>query len=541
MIERGRAALRDCDWLAAESSFDEARRSHESPDALDGLGQALYWQHRYAEALPLRERAYGLYRQQGDRRAAAMVAVRLAQLHGLIHGNAVAVNGWIAHAQRMLEGCDDCPEHGWLELFLGAICSDPTERERHARNAAELGRQFESPALEFEAIGYLGKARVERGAIEEGMTLVDEAVAAASSGLVDDPWAAGEIYCTLFHACEMAIDVQRCEAWLATVDGYVERTGELPISAICRMHYGGLLTAAGRWVDAERALVEALAIYQDSYRGTASEPMLRLADLRVLQGRLEEADRLLDGCEDNPAAALPRARLLLALGQPELASRTLRRHLPTGDCPLPAAPMVALQVDVSLARGDIGAARSLATQLLRLAEQTELASITGLSSRARGRVARATGDGEAAARHLDDALAAFVDAGAAYELAVTRFELAELLRDQSPEVARAEARTALRAFETLGSTRDADAAAHLLRRLGDTGRSRPRPAGALTMRQTEVLGLLAEGLSNAQIAERLFISPRTAEHHVGNILSALGLRSRAEATAFALRSSLVER
>lgn len=222
-----------------------------------------------------------------------------------------------------------------------------------------------------------------------------------------DPWAAGEISCTLFHTCEMAIDVQRAEAWLAVVDRYVDRTGELPISAICRMHYGGLLAAAGRWDDAERELVDALAIYQDTYRGTSSEPLLRLADLRVRQGRVEEAERLLDGYEDHPAAALPRARLLLARGHAELADRALHRLLPPGDCPLPAAPSMALQVDVRLARGDLGAARSSATQLVRLAERTGLASIAGLASRALARLAGAARDTDAATRHLEDAVACF--------------------------------------------------------------------------------------------------------------------------------------
>jgi DNA-binding NarL/FixJ family response regulator len=73
----------------------------------------------------------------------------------------------------------------------------------------------------------------------------------------------------------------------------------------------------------------------------------------------------------------------------------------------------------------------------------------------------------------------------------------------------------------------------------ESGASRPhdedQTLGGLTTREREVLALLAEGLSNREIAARLFITPKTVEHHVGHLLTKLDLKRRGEAAAFAAR------
>jgi DNA-binding CsgD family transcriptional regulator len=111
--------------------------------------------------------------------------------------------------------------------------------------------------------------------------------------------------------------------------------------------------------------------------------------------------------------------------------------------------------------------------------------------------------------------------------------------DQEPQL-----RAALTEFERLGARPLGALVARRLRELGVRGLARgPRPAtranpANLTARELEVLGLLVEGRSNRQIAEQLFISPKTASVHVTNLLAKLGAHSRLEAAALARRLGL---
>ena len=75
-----------------------------------------------------------------------------------------------------------------------------------------------------------------------------------------------------------------------------------------------------------------------------------------------------------------------------------------------------------------------------------------------------------------------------------------------------------------------------MRSLGSHERPTQRTVGGLTKREAEVLVLLGHGLTNPEIADRLYISRKTVEHHVSRLLAKLGLRSRAEAAVYATRA-----
>jgi DNA-binding CsgD family transcriptional regulator len=197
--------------------------------------------------------------------------------------------------------------------------------------------------------------------------------------------------------------------------------------------------------------------------------------------------------------------------------------------------VIELLGEAEIALGDSEAAVERGRALVARGAASNCQLIVGHGERLVGH-ALASADIPAACRHLEAALAAFVQAGIPYRAAQTRLLLARVLGQEDREVAGAEARVALSVFEDLGARRDADAAAALLRDLGvKAARTGPKNVGRLTRREQEVLALLGEGLSNPEIAARLFLSRKTVEHHVARILSKLGLRGRAEAAALAAR------
>jgi DNA-binding CsgD family transcriptional regulator len=134
-------------------------------------------------------------------------------------------------------------------------------------------------------------------------------------------------------------------------------------------------------------------------------------------------------------------------------------------------------------------------------------------------------------------VAGFDSSARSLHAGIARLELAQVFAATGDTAtASAEARGALAVFERLGATSLVDRALHLLRPLGTRARGRSDAAAAvgdLTAREAEVLDLVRQGLTNAEIGRRLFISAKTAEHHVGRLLAKLGVRTRTEAAALA--------
>ena len=102
-------------------------------------------------------------------------------------------------------------------------------------------------------------------------------MAAVAGGEVGSIDSVGEIYCRLLGACERATDVTRAERWMAAARRFVAWGDFVPPT--CRLHYGGILIAVGRWQEAEEELLGAARVFEDGYRGMRAAPLIRLAEL----------------------------------------------------------------------------------------------------------------------------------------------------------------------------------------------------------------------------------------------------------------------
>lgn len=539
LVEQGNAALRRGDSAAARAALHAAaERGGAGGDVLAGLAQADYLEHDHDAAIAGWERAYAAYRAEQDHVAAGRTAGHLAYMNGMMRGDRAVMNGWLARAETLMAGTEDTVAAGWVSHYKGMFENDSSVREARFRDALGSARHFGDPELELSALAYLGATLVHQDRTEEGMLLLDEALAALAGHEVDDFLVIQEVFCQLFAACEHANDIVRADQWIRVGETMAAQRNLPAVAAFCHAHYGGIMTVAGRWPDADLALTEAVRLFALGPRSQQRASLARLANLRVLQGRLEEAEQLLIGADlgSDPDVAAPTAALRLARGDHALARDVLEQALARVDEGRPAgARLLGLLVDVHLAAHCHDDAAVAAERLVEIARHHPTPFLRAIAALARGRVCLAVGTGDPQTC-LREALDGFAQAQMPADAALARLDLARVLADQHPEVAAAEARAAHDAFERMQAARQVDAAAAVLRSLGARTPSPRATAGVLTKREAEVLDLLGHGLSNPEIADRLYISRKTVEHHVGNVLAKLGLRSRAEAAAYATRS-----
>ena len=453
---------------------------HSRAVALAGLGEALWWLGDLRRSVECRERAYAEFRRTSDQIGAATVAMGLSITYRADLGNHPAARGWIARAERVVQGTDAGPLQGWLWMTRAYVTRDSdlpgalALQERALRFARDGG----DVDLELVTVGDLGVSLVAKGDVDEGLALVDEAMAGALGGERSRLITVVYTGCEMLVACDLAGDLDRASQWCKVVDRFVADYGCPFLYVECRTLYGSLLLAKGHWDRAERELAAALAMSADVAPGLHELALVRLADLRFRQGRIEEAEALLRGVRNDRASLLLVAAVRLARGEPAGQAALLERRARSLTTPcLDIPPVLAMLVDVHLAQGEVDDGTAAARRLAEVAATLRHRHPAGLAARASGRVAAARGDRDLAASEFERALDHFTALDLPYETARVRLELARVVAESQPGLAATEARTALAEFDRLGAAADADAAASLLRLLGVGRRARQDQVG----------------------------------------------------------------
>ena len=201
----------------APAAGEVARRvvEGESGVALEAQGAALYLDRQYAAAAGCYERSYVAYRRERQFLAAGRPARTVSWITGNVLGDWAVQSGWLGRARSVLaEVGEEGPEHGWALILQAFAEPDPDAREVLLRDAIAIGRRVSDPDVEFEALVCLGGVFLVTGRVEEGLVLIDEALAATCAGELAEIATVDSIFCLFFWACELVNDVPRADQWM---------------------------------------------------------------------------------------------------------------------------------------------------------------------------------------------------------------------------------------------------------------------------------------------------------------------------------------
>jgi DNA-binding NarL/FixJ family response regulator len=529
-LARAREAYANHDWPAAAAGYDSLSAANLSADDLAAFADAMWWLGNTEDRLRLGAASYDAFLAESRPANAAMAAVLLGILH-IARGDQPQGIGWIGRAGRLAEGLPECVVHGFM-LFLTAVegnlqAGKPTEAVVAARQLQELGRRLDEPDLVAMGIQAEGRALIKAGNTADGLALVDEAMVAVLEGRLT-PFTLGTLYCHTIAACHEVAELQRMvrwtdltEKWLGTLPVALPFGG--PFGGLCAVHRAQLHLLRGAWDESERSALQIVHLLDTSRLDYAAEAWYIVAESRRLRGdpAASEAYDEAHARGRNPQPG--RALLRLAHGDAEGAARSMRSALvAAGADPLRRAPLCAAAVEIALAAGRPQESDVAAAELHETASTYATSGLKAMAASARGAALLANGRPEEALPVLREAFRDWQELGAVYEAARACVLLAQAYRNVGDEESAAsEEALANATFERLGARRAA----------------REAPDG-LTTRECEVLALVAEGRSNRQIGEALFISDRTVARHLTNIFHKIDVESRTQAARYAIEHGL---
>jgi DNA-binding CsgD family transcriptional regulator len=539
-LRRGRESYARRAWIDAYESLSHADRVAPLGAAdLELLATSAYMLGRDDDYLSGLERAHHVYLDAGE----AMRAVRCAFWVGVslaLRGDMSRATGWLGRAQRLLEREEgDCVERGYLlvpVMLRHEAIGDWEAASAAAADAAEIAERFGDADLLALAVHEQGFALIQRGRVEEGLGLVDEAMVAVTAGELS-PIVTGIVYCSVIQGCQEVYELRRAQEWTAALTQWCEEQPDMvAFSGRCLVHRAEIMELRGAWRDAlDEARRARQRCAQGKNQAAAAQAFYRQGEVHRLQGEFaaaEEAYRGASRCGWEPQPGL--ALLRLAQGNGDAATAAIRRVVGETTKPLKRARLLPAYVEIMLAVGDTQEARSACREIEEIAAGYESGMLGAIAAHVRGAVDLAEGDARAALVALRYAWQVWHELEAPYEAARVRVLLGLACRALGDDdTAALELETSRGVFAQLGAAPDLARVDSLTRRAPSTD------VVGLTPRELQVLRLVAAGKTNKAIAAELVLSERTVDRHASNIFTKLGVSSRAAATAYAYKHQLV--
>jgi DNA-binding CsgD family transcriptional regulator len=487
-----------------------AAGDHDRLELLEGYATETGLTGRYAESIEARQEAIALARELDDR-------LRLGENLARLPAPAIAVgmNDAAEDASReAIEILDELPpsrERGiayGVQAYLRMLSRDNDEGARWGERGLDLAVQFGDPDVQAFCLNTIGISHVMAGDSAEGTPYLQRSLDIAREHGVQQRVASA--YSMLASGLGEMYELEESERWACE---YIAFAAEHDLdAAYIRSWLAATLVYLGRWDEGTALAQELLA--DDISAISRITALIALGRVRARRGDPGVADVLDEALEAS------------------LAGGHLQR---LGHVHAARAEAAWLVGDAARALDEARAVYDLALEKRHLWFAGELAY---WQWKAGGLETAPDWIAEPYARQIAG------DARAAAEAWATRgcrYEAARALAESDSED---ELREGLDAFEELDARPAAQGVRHTLRERGASVPRGPRPAtranpANLTARELDVLTLLAAGLRNAEIADRLVLSRRTIDHHVSSILRKLDARTRGEATAEAARLGLL--
>jgi class 3 adenylate cyclase len=473
-LDAARKAATRHAWRDAYDAYSSQDAQGLTPSDLESYAEAAWWRGKLDEAIELRERAYAAFTAAGDKLGAARIALTLSwDYEG--RGAFSVASGWLANAERLIEGLPESAEHGRL-LLTHALTAMFAEGDLDTAvelfdNAFELAQRIGDRDVQMLALSGKGRASIKGGDVEKGFALLDEATAAAMCGDLR-PHSTGLVYCITISSCQDLGDYRRAAEWTEAANRWCDRLDVTGFPGACRIHRAEALRLRGDWPAAEAQALAACEELHDFDRSITAGGHYEIGEIRRRRGDFagaEEAYRTANelGREPQPGLAL----LRLAEGKVDAAVAGVTRALADVTDPLSRVRRLPAQVEIALAAGDLKTARAAAAELERIVDSYKIgerraAAFDATAHSASGQIKLAEKDWDGAVASLQRARDEWQRVGAPYETAQARMLLGIAYRRRGDEHGgTAELESALAAFERLGARLDEERAKELLGRL----------------------------------------------------------------------------